>query len=110
MHPGLSGALPRCLADGHFDSVTELTVHIDGCDRLTAAAAMDYLDSLRNGFGQSHVAWAGGRRVMLPRSRASPIAIQDLPRPVVISPYLTAEAERIAKPLGISNLRWYAVF
>lgn len=110
MYPGLSGLLPRFLAAQGFDRLTGLTAYVGGCDRLSSIAAIDYLDSLTNGFGEANAAWLGGRRVSQALSGGEPTSVPFFPRPVVLQPYLTSEAEHLAASLGLSELRWYSVF
>jgi hypothetical protein len=110
MYPGLSGLLPRFLAAREFDGVSRLTAYIGGCDRLSYIAAIDYLDSLGDRSGEANAAWLGGRRVCRALAREEERSVPFFPRSVVLQPYLTAEAERLAVSLGLSELRWYSVF
>jgi hypothetical protein len=110
MIPGLSGLLPKWLARQGFASLRSLTAHVCLKDHFTPAAAREYLLSLSSGYGESLAAWRNGRRV----SRvAQPLLHKELPffpRPVSAYPFLSSEAERVAKALGLSDLSWYNVF
>lgn len=110
MYPGLSGLLPRALAADGFDSVSGLTIYIGGCEALSLTAALDYLDAVRDGFGAGGAAWLHGRRVAQALPAAEPACLPFFPRPVVAQPYLTAESERLARRLGLRELRCYSVF
>jgi hypothetical protein len=110
MIPGLSGLLPKWLAQQGFARARDLTAYVCLKDRFTPAAAREYLLSLSNGYGESLAAWRNGRRA----SRAlQPLIQTELPffsRPVNAYPYLSTEAERLAQALGLVDLSWYNVF
>jgi len=110
MYPGLSGLLPRFLAQCGFDAVDGLTAFIGGCDRLSRTAAIDYLVSLTDGSGEADAAWLDRRRVSHALEGGEEIYLPFFPRPVVLHPYFTDEAECLAVTLGLSELRWYSVF
>jgi hypothetical protein len=110
MYPGLSGLLPRFVAAQGFDTCTRLTIFIGGCEELSVTAALDYLDALRDGFGAGAAAWLDGRRVSQALPPGEPASLPFFPRPVVAQPYLTAESERLARALGLRELRCYSVF
>jgi hypothetical protein len=108
MYPGLTGLAPRWLARD-FDRVESLTAYVGGCDHLSPTAATDYLDSIRTRFGVANTAWAGGRRVAHTCERRETM-VPFFTRPVLLQPYLTAEAECLARTLRLSDMRWYSVF
>ena len=110
MYPGLSGLLPRFLAARGFDRVSCLTAYIGGCDYLSHTAATDYLESVKNGFGEADAAWLGGRRVSKVLEGGQKVNLPFFPRSVMRQPYLTAEAERLAAYLALSDAKWYSVF
>lgn len=110
MYPGLSGLLPRYLAAEGFDTLICLTMFIGGCEELSATAALDYLDALRDGFGESNAAWLNGRRTSQALPAGAPASLPFFPRPVVAQPYLTTESEHLARALGLRELRCYSVF
>jgi hypothetical protein len=111
MFPGLSGLLPRFVVqDAGMDTVTSITAYLGGCDRLTEAAAADYLDSLSNGTGETNAMWSSGRRISATSAERMERALPFFPRAVIARPYLTVEAERLAQTLGATRLEWHAVF
>ena len=110
MYPGLSGLLPRVFATDAAFAINGLTAFIGGCDRLSAIAARDYLQSVTDGFGRMNTAWAGGRLVAHKLSADERTSVPFFPRPVFLRPYLTAEAERLGRFLKLSDLRFYSVF
>ena len=110
MMPGLSGLLPRWLARQGFDRVVRLTGHVGGRGRLTPSGAADYLLSVGATKSDSLAAWRNGARV----ARAlSPIARVDLPffpPGLAAHPFLSLEAERLARDLALTDASWYMVF
>jgi saccharopine dehydrogenase-like NADP-dependent oxidoreductase len=63
MMPGLSGLLPKWLAQQRFGRRRALTAYVCLKDHFTPAAAREYVLSLRNGYGESLAAWRNGHRV-----------------------------------------------
>lgn len=110
MTPGLTGLLPRWLARQGFDRVTALTAHIGSRDRFTPAAAADYLLSLGNGYGEAGTALRGGRRSAAALRPLTDAELPFFPRRVNAYPYLTTEAERLARALRLTDVDWYNVF
>jgi hypothetical protein len=110
MYPGLSGLLPRFLASQGFDTVHALNAYIGGCDRVTHLAAAEYLSSLSQDFGEPEAAWIGGRRVSRALTGTDAVMLPFFPRPVMLHPYLTQEAERLGTSLGLADIRYYSVF
>ncbi len=108
--PGLSGIIPRWIAQHGFDRADRLTAFISLRTRFTHAAAVDFLLSDHRGYGESLAAWQHGVRV----SRAlEPLAQIELPyfqTRVDAYPYLSREADRLAAALGLSDLHWYHLF
>ncbi|MET9263800.1 saccharopine dehydrogenase NADP-binding domain-containing protein [Amycolatopsis sp. NPDC004079] len=109
MMPGLSALLPRYLA-GSCGGLTALTGFQGGRDRFTAASAADYLAALRSGYGESFAAWRGGTRVDNALRPMVDAVIPFFPRPVTAQPFLSTEAERVARSLRLDELSWYTVF
>ncbi|MFE0073450.1 saccharopine dehydrogenase [Nonomuraea sp. NPDC059023] len=105
MLPGLSGLLPRLLAEP--GTAARLDVFTGGRDRLTPAAAEDVL--LSGGYGEALAAWRGGVRVSRALSPAEQVELPYFPERVNLHPYLTTEAERVARRLGVGESRWYTV-
>jgi hypothetical protein len=110
MYPGLTGLLPRLLAEQEFDTVSELTAFVGGCDTLSKIAAIDYLESLEDGLGTANVIWRDGIRIPERSSSGQIMSVPFFPRPVTLQPYLIPETEQLAASLGLSILRWYSVF
>ncbi len=108
--PGLSGLLPRWLARQGFDRVRALTAYVRLRDRFTPAAAIDYLRSVGGAYGDSLAAWRGGVRVTRDVHPLLQVELPLMPGRVNAYPYLTREAERMARALALSDLRWYHVF
>lgn len=107
--PGLSTLLPRVLARD-FDRVAAMTVHSGGRERFTPAAAHDYAAGLAAGADRSLAAWRGGRRVAGALGPRADVRLPFLPRPVSLHPFLSAEAERLARALSLESLDWWHVF
>jgi saccharopine dehydrogenase-like NADP-dependent oxidoreductase len=108
--PGLTGILPRWLARQDFVRVSALTAHSCIRDRFTHAAAVDYLLSLRNGYGVAQSMWRNGAVVQVPASRERGVALPFFPSEVNSYPFLSREAERVARALQLDEGRWYTVF
>jgi hypothetical protein len=112
MMPGLSGLLPRSLAAvADLDGAPEgLLAYAGGCSRITPAAAADYLASLDGGFGEPLAAWRNGARVARALTVAREAELPFFPGRVVALPYLSLEAERLARRLRLRRLDWFNVF
>ncbi|GAA3602952.1 hypothetical protein GCM10022223_18390 [Kineosporia mesophila] len=133
--PGLSGLLPRLLAEAvtgpdpkptgsgpagpsgdqkHPAVGASLAVYTGGLERATTTVAADLVLSLGaaasgNLFGEAGAAWREGAR----RSRVL-TANEDAEAPgfegrVGIQPFLSREAERVAEALNLRDLDWYHV-
>ncbi|MFF2081291.1 saccharopine dehydrogenase NADP-binding domain-containing protein [Kitasatospora sp. NPDC058162] len=107
--PGLSGLLPRWLAQQGFDSVHGLTCYAAVLDRFTATGAEDYLHGVLGGANEPLAAWQGGGRRAGALTRQSGLRLPFLPCPVAAYPYLDAEGERLARELALDHGRWYTV-
>ncbi|WP_324194352.1 saccharopine dehydrogenase NADP-binding domain-containing protein [Nocardia blacklockiae] len=113
MLPGVANVVPRVLA-GDLTGA-RLVVHAGGIEPFAPASAGDLalsLDSSDAGhrYGETHAAWTGGRR----RRHALPVRedveIAGFPGRVTTMPYLTADAERLARSTGLDELHWHNVF
>lgn len=114
MLPGLANVVPRLLADDLRGA--RLDVYAGGIEPFAAASAADLalsLDSSGDGehwYGETLAAWSGGRR----RRNALPlrenVEIPGFPGAVTAMPFLTADAERMARAAGLTDLHWYNVF
>ncbi|ORT53488.1 saccharopine dehydrogenase NADP-binding domain-containing protein [Frankia sp. KB5] len=112
--PGLSSVLPRWLARA-FDRPETLTAHVGGREPCSPLVAEDMLLSLRTGgadgaaFGEALAAWRAGRR----RSRAlratERTRAPGFPGPVAATPFLSAETERLAQVLALTDVDWFNV-
>lgn len=109
MMPGLSGLLGRRLADATWRP-THLTVYVGGRDGLTGAAAADYLAALDDGFGESLAAWRNGRPAARALEPLRDVQLPFFPARVTAHPYLSREAERLARNLRLVHMDWYNVF
>lgn len=108
--PGLSGLLPRVLAETGPAEPKRLICYFGGLDRLSPIAAADVIASLHDGSGESLAMWRYGRRA---RSALTPLADVELPLlpgPASAVPYLSSEAQRLARDLGLEELFWYNVY
>lgn len=100
--PGLSGLLPRWLADS-FDTVDHLAAYTGGLDRFTPSGAEDYLfgifDEAENSLND-----AGSSPGLKKRSGVS---LPFFPRKVNLQPYVDAETKLVSKRLSLRNEEWY---
>jgi Saccharopine dehydrogenase NADP binding domain len=110
MMPGLSGLLPRWLAARADRRPVALTAYIGVMDRLTPAGAIDYLLSLRKREMESQAVWQDGRRVPRTATTLVDVELPFFPGPVTAYPYLGYEPERLARQLGLRDVRWHSVF
>ncbi|MDT0269017.1 saccharopine dehydrogenase NADP-binding domain-containing protein [Streptomyces sp. DSM 44915] len=117
--PGLSGLLPRHLAAASAAEATAastLTVHAGGLERATTTVAADILLSLRSGgpdgrpYGQPMARWRLGRREARALRAEEETEVPFFPGRVATHPLLTAELERAATALGLTEASWYNVF
>ncbi|MGP3936426.1 saccharopine dehydrogenase NADP-binding domain-containing protein [Nonomuraea sp. KM88] len=112
MLPGLTGLLPRHLAalsSAHSGPAVRLDVYTGGLDRLTPAAAGDFLLAGEEERGAALAGWRDGGKVARALTPAHDVELPYFPGPVTAYPYLSAEAERVAADLGLAEARWYNV-
>ncbi|MBE1587054.1 saccharopine dehydrogenase NADP-binding domain-containing protein [Nonomuraea angiospora] len=110
MLPGLTGLVPRHLAAlASLDAGLRLDVYTGGLDRLTPAAAGDFLLAGQEERGAALAAWRDGARVARALTPVHDVQLPYFPGPVTAYPYLSAEAERVAGELGLAQARWYNV-
>lgn len=107
--PGLTGLLPRWLAAQQTSRPTALTAYCCVRDRLTPAAAADYLRSLVGGFGLPTYAIRGGVRAPHALAPLVSAPLPFFPTQVDAYPYLPFEAERLAAQLQLEAVSWYNV-
>jgi hypothetical protein len=100
--PGLSGLLPRWLANS-FDTVENLTVYTGGLEQFTRSGAEDYLfgilDEANDPLNSACSSPALNRR--------SQVTLPFFPREVSLQPYCDTETEFVAKSLSLRNGEWY---
>ncbi|MGK8503509.1 saccharopine dehydrogenase NADP-binding domain-containing protein [Nocardia asiatica] len=114
MLPGLANVVPRLLA-GDLTGA-RLVVYAGGIEPFAAASAgdlalsLDSSDDSAHWYGETAAAWSGGarRRNALPVSED--VEIAGFPGRVTTMPFLTADAERLARSAGLAELHWYNVF
>ncbi|MGV9633233.1 saccharopine dehydrogenase NADP-binding domain-containing protein [Nocardia rhamnosiphila] len=117
MLPGLANIVPRVLADDLTGA--RLVVYAGGIEPFAPASAGDLALSLDSSdgaaadghwYGETLAAWSGGRR----RRNALPVRedveVAGFPGRVTTMPFLTADAERLARSTGLTDLHWYNVF
>ncbi|MBB5774135.1 saccharopine dehydrogenase NADP-binding domain-containing protein [Nonomuraea jabiensis] len=111
MLPGLTGLVPRHLAAALASPNVglRLDVYTGGLDRLTPAAAGDFLLAGQEEQGAALAAWRDGARVARALTPVHDVQLPYFPGPVTAYPYLSAEAERVARELGLAEARWYNV-
>ncbi|MER6001110.1 saccharopine dehydrogenase NADP-binding domain-containing protein [Nonomuraea angiospora] len=110
MLPGLTGLVPRHLAAlASPNAGLRLDVYTGGLDRLTPAAAGDFLLAGQEERGAALAAWRDGARVARALTPVHDVQLPYFPGPVTAYPYLSAEAERVAAELGLAEARWYNV-
>lgn len=108
MIPGLTGLLPRYLAR-ECDTVEQLTVYHGVRDTFGPAAAYDFVAGILSGDDVPSAAWRDGVRHGAVR-RQTDLHLPHFPNPVTAQPYLSPEACRTARVLGLGSGTWYTVF
>jgi hypothetical protein len=108
--PGLTAVLPRWLAGQGFERCDRLIAYVALIDHMTPAGAGDYLLSLGGGFGEAHAAWINGRRVSGALVPLSQIELPFFSGRITAFPFLSTETERLAREMGLVEIRWYNVF
>jgi hypothetical protein len=110
MMPGATGLMPRWLGRQGFDRVGRLKAYVCARDYFTPSAAIDYLLSLRSGYGQALAAWRHGACVARALQPLTDIELPFFPGRVNAYPYLTKETERLAIQLSLEEVCWYVLF
>jgi hypothetical protein len=106
--PGLSGMLPRLLAEG-LTGPLSFTGAYAGLGGLTAGAAADYLLSLDAGYGVALAGWHG-REVPRALRVDEDFRVPTIDRALTGYPYLTAELRRQALTLPLARASWFNAF
>jgi hypothetical protein len=106
MLPGLTGLLPRRLG---VRPGARLVCYVGGQDRFSPAAAADYLAAVKGSTGRAFAVWRNGSRVQ--RAGVPPLDgdVPYFPEPAAGVPFLSPEAERLARDLGLAELISYTV-
>ncbi len=104
--PGLSGLLPRWLANS-FDNVNNLIAYTGGLDQFTLSGAEDYLFGVLDEAKEPLAAWKNGARCTSALNRRSGVTLPFFPREVNLQPYFDTETEFVAKSLSLRNGEWY---
>jgi hypothetical protein len=112
--PGLSALLPRWLS-ARTGGIARLTGYAGGVEPCSPGVARDMLLSLDTGgpggagYGEPLAAWRGGRRVSRALRAEEDATAPLFPGRVALQPFLAAEAERLARGLGLDTLEWFNV-
>lgn len=108
LQPGLTGLLPRWLAERDFTQVRGLTSYFGLRDQFTLVAADDFLQGAVDGSSEPLAAWCNGRcsRVL---TRRRDVAMPCFPGPVHLLPYLNREGECLAQDLQLEVGQWFNV-
>lgn len=117
--PGLSVLVPRLLAESAVaaqSKATRLVAYAGGLEMVTTTVAADILSSLNVGgshgepFGYPLAAWRHGRREARVLRSDENAEVPFYPTRVAVQPLLTAEIERLAASLGLTEADWYNVY
>lgn len=108
LQPGLTGLLPRWLAEQAFTQVRGLTSYFGVRDHFTAVAADDFLQGAVDGSSEPLAAWHNGRRSRALR-RQREVSVPCFPGQVHLLPYLNLEGERLAMDLNLEAGQWFNV-
>lgn len=108
LQPGLTGLLPRWLAEQAFTQVLGLTSYFGLRDHFTAVAADDFLQGAVDGTNEPLAAWRNGRcsRAL---TRSQDVLLPCFPGQVHVLPYLNQEGERLAVDLRLEIGQWFNV-
>lgn len=109
LQPGLTGLLPRWLAEQRFDRVERLSSHFGVLDLFTPIAAADYLAAANDGTGQANAGWRDGRVQAGCLTRREGIALPGFAGPVTALPFLSAESARLAAWLRLDRGDWFNI-
>ncbi|MGW7469823.1 saccharopine dehydrogenase NADP-binding domain-containing protein [Streptomyces xantholiticus] len=109
--PGLSGLLPRLLAEGPVPlRAARFTGYYVMLGAFTHTGAVDYLLSLDRDYGVARAQWRDGRVVRGALGGAQEREVAGVGHPVTVYPYLTRELVGQARALGLAEARWYNAF
>lgn len=117
MLPGLANVVPRILAHDLTDA--RLVVYAGGIEPFAPASAGDLALSLDSSdaaggdghwYGETLAAWSGGQRSRHALPVREDVEVAGFPGRVTTMPFLTADAERLARSTGLDELHWHNVF
>ncbi|WP_024618044.1 saccharopine dehydrogenase NADP-binding domain-containing protein [Pseudomonas kilonensis] len=108
LQPGLTGLLPRWLAEQAFTQVLGLTSYFGLRAPFTAVAADDFLQGAVDGTSEPLAAWRNGRCSRALR-RSRDVLLPCFPGQVHLLPYLNQEGERLAMDLRLDVGQWFNV-
>ncbi|MGR4972573.1 saccharopine dehydrogenase NADP-binding domain-containing protein [Pseudomonas sp. LARHCG127] len=108
LQPGLTGLLPRWLAQQAFSGVQGLTSYFGLRDQFTAVAADDFLQGAVDGTSEPLAAWRNGRCSRALR-RSRDVLLPCFPGQVHLLPYLNREGECLAMDLRLDVGHWFNV-
>lgn len=106
--PGLSGLLPRLLAEG--GPIGRLDVYVGGSVEISRLSAVDALLTRGPRFGQALAAWRDGQVVEHTLAPLRAVALPGFRGRVHAWPFLSAEMARLASALNVAELRNYTVY
>jgi hypothetical protein len=106
--PGLSGLLPRLLAE--HGPLERLDAYVGGATAIGALSAVDALLTRGPGFGSAQALWREGRVVEHGLAPLRGVVLPGFRGRVHAVPFLSAEAEALARSLGVDELRNYTVY
>jgi hypothetical protein len=117
MLPGLANVVPRMLAADLTGA--RLVVYAGGIEPFAPASAGDLALSLDSTdaidgdgywYGETLAAWVGGLRKRHALPVRENVEIAGFPGRVTTMPFLTADAERLARSTSLAELHWHNVF
>lgn len=106
--PGLSGLLPRLLADA--GPIGRLDVYVGGAVEISPLSAVDALLTHGPRFGHSLAAWRNGRVAEHVLAPLRSITLPGFRGRVHAWPFLSTEMVALAAALGVAELRNYTVY
>ena len=113
MLPGLSGLVPRWMAQG-LDGVESLTTYIGGLERSSPSSATDMILSMESDHGSSYglplAGWRAGRVVPRLLRPIKEMEIPFVPDLVSAYPFFSGESERLASSLRLEKHDFWNVF
>lgn len=106
--PGLSGLLPRMLADA--GPIGRLDVYVGGSVEISRLSAVDALLTRGPRFGHALAAWRDGRVVEHALAPLRSVTLPGFRGRVHAWPFLSTEMTALATALNVAELRNYTVY